>query len=279
MKKNNLSAFLFLVFIISTCSIAQNKFQGTAEYFSKTDVDMSRFKNGNFSEEQKKRMQERMTKMFQKEYILVFNATESIFKIKEKLEAPGQKGGGRFAAMMSGATDGNRYKNIQKREMLKDAELLGKKFLIKDTLPKIAWKMTRETKKIGPYTCYKAAATRTIKDVNMRPKKKDKKEPYKIIDKEINVIAWYTPQIPISNGPQEYWGLPGLILELNADKTTILCSKVTLNQGEKIEIKKPKKGKKVTEDEFAEISGKKFFEMRQNFRKRRAQNQNNRNRR
>jgi GLPGLI family protein len=26
--------------------------------------------------------------------------------------------------------------------------------------------------------------------------------------------AWYTPQIPVSNGPRNYHGLPGLIMEV-----------------------------------------------------------------
>ena len=27
------------------------------------------------------------------------------------------------------------------------------------------------------------------------------------------IEAWYTLQIPLKQGPAEYWGLPGLILE------------------------------------------------------------------
>ena len=42
------------------------------------------------------------------------------------------------------------------------------------------------------------------------------------------VTAWYTPQIPVSNGPEEFQGLPGLILELSYDSQTILCSKISL---------------------------------------------------
>ena len=52
------------------------------------------------------------------------------------------------------------------------------------------------------------------------------------VPKEIEITAWYTPQIPINQGPGEYWGLPGLILEINADRTTILCSKIIMNPSE-----------------------------------------------
>ena len=83
------------------------------------------------------------------------------------------------------------------------------------------------------------------------------------VPKEIEVTAWYTMQIPVSQGPAEYWGLPGLILEVNAGKTTILCSKIVMNPTEKNEIKKPSKGKEVTKQEYNDIIKKKMEEMRE----------------
>ena len=46
---------------------------------------------------------------------------------------------------------------------------------------------------------------------------------------EVQITAWYTPDIPINQGPENYWGLPGLILEINEPELIILCSKVVLN--------------------------------------------------
>ena len=79
--------------------------------------------------------------------------------------------------------------------------------------------------------------------------------------KEINITAWYTPEIPVSQGPDSYWGLPGLILEVNDGKTTILCSKVVMNAKEKVEIKAPSNGKVVTQKEYDETVIKKMEEM------------------
>jgi GLPGLI family protein len=42
--------------------------------------------------------------------------------------------------------------------------------------------------------------------------------------KDVTITAWYTPEIP-NQGPENYWGLPGLILEINDGKTVILCRK------------------------------------------------------
>ena len=104
---------------------------------------------------------------------------------------------------------------------------------------------------------------------NADNKEKENNEP-EFIEKEVVVEAWYTPEVPINHGPSEYWGLPGLILAVSDDVTTIICSKITLNPKDKIEIKAPKKGKKVTQAEYDEISREKMIEMRENFRNNRS---------
>ena len=154
---------------------------------------------------------------------------------------------------------------------------MGKEFLVKDTLAKLKWKMETETKKIGNYTCYKATAQQAVSKSdfrNFRRKSKDenndKKEEKSTnfmdnleLPKEVTITAWYTPEIPINQGPENYWGLPGLILEVNNGKTTILCSKVVMNNKDKKEIKAPNKGKVVTQNEYDEIVTKKMEEMKE----------------
>ena len=84
----------------------------------------------------------------------------------------------------------------------------------------------------------------------------------------LTVTAWYTPQIPVSSGPDVYWGLPGLILELNAGRTTMLCTEVAINSEEPIKIKAPAKGKKVTRDEYTDIVKVKTQELKERFKNR-----------
>lgn len=86
------------------------------------------------------------------------------------------------------------------------------------------------------------------------------------IPSEVTVTAWYTLDIPISQGPGEYWGLPGLILEVSEGRTAILCSKITINPKEKIAIEAPKKGKKISQKEYQETMAKKALEMSEQFR-------------
>ena len=262
-------------------------FQGVATYESKTTPPDFGGMGGNreITPEMEKQIKERMKTALEKTIILTFNRTESTWLEEEKLDAPGQEGGMRMMVNMMGG-GGKHWKNIKAKRFATEKEVFGKEFLIDDTLLKIEWKMTAETKKIGDYTCYKATAvTATDKSDfrNIRIKKEESPQTPKggsetaKIDatKSTNfmdrlempatkeITAWYTPDIPVSTGPANYWGLPGLILGVSDGTTTLLCSKIVMNPKEKTEIKKPTKGKKVTQAEYTDIVAKKAEEMRQ----------------
>lgn len=281
MKKPILKLALFVIVLcISTISFAQD-FQGKAYYQTKTTMDMDNFGGRDMSPERKKQIQERMKSFLEKVYILTFNKEESIYKEDEKLEAPG--GGRGFGGFGASLTGGPKYKNVKSKEIIQDQEFFGKQFLIKDELKDLEWTMGTETKQIGQYTAFKATATKTITGFDMQnfrgprgrnggEKAKDStatgdKDEAKSSDTDaprtIEVVAWYTPQIPINQGPDDYWGLPGLILEVNADRTTILCTKIVMNPEEKETIDKPKKGDVVTQEEYTKITTKKMEEMRE----------------
>ena len=284
--------FTFLIAIISFNATAQD-FQGKAYYQSKTSFDFDSFgdRANQMSEERKKQMLERMKSFLEKTYVLTFNKSESTYKEEEKLESPG-KGGGWGRMMGKSFSAGKQYKNVKEAQLLEARDFFGKQFLIKDELKKLDWKLVNETKVIGKYTCFKATAIKTVDEFDWRSMRRRKPEKEKTeenkenttetveknndpikeveIPKEIEVVAWYSPQIPINQGPGEYWGLPGLILEVNADKTTILCSKIVMNPGEKEKIEAPNKGKEVTKKEYAEIMKKKMEEMREMYRGRRG---------
>lgn len=222
-----------------------------------------------------------MKSMLEKEYVLTFNRSESIYQEEVKLDAPGQ-GGGRWRGMMGSFSGGPQYKNVKENQLLQEQEFFGKQFLITDSLVKLEWKMENETKQIGQYTVFKATALKAVDDMDFSnwrrrnneedsEKKKDStalNNPMDEIEvpKQILVTAWYTPQIPVNQGPDEYWGLPGLILEVNAGRTTMLCTKIVLNPEEKDEIKAPRKGEEVSREEYAEIVKNKMEEMREMYR-------------
>lgn len=270
--KNIVQYCIISLFSIAT-AFAQD-FQGMAVYESKTSMEDVKLDNKEITPEMKKMIEERMKQMFEKTFILRFDKVASIYQEDEKLDAPGQDAGP-FKMISSFAGGGKQYKNIKEKKFLNEKEIFGKEFLIDDSLPQIKWKMENETKKIGNYTCYKATAVIPTDEsnlMNFRPKKgMDEEKAQKTTNfmdavempKEITVTAWYTPEIPVSQGPGTYWGLPGLILEVNDGKTMILCSKVVLNPKEKAEIKPLKKGERVTREEFAKILMKKMQEMQE----------------
>ncbi len=274
---------LFTALLFSTILCAQN-ISGKAYYESKTTVDMDALGGDrNMTEDMKKMIAERMKSMLEKTYILTFNNNESIYKEEEKLEAGAGSGG--FGMMMGSFSPGPQYKNLSENKLVEEREFFGKQFLVTDTVAKLNWEIEKESKQIGQYIAFKATALKTIdaNDYSMaRPKrkaadadaegkgdakKKQLNDPMDNIEipKEVLVTAWFTPQIPVGNGPADYAGLPGLILELNVHRTTILCSKITMNPKDADAIEAPKKGDKVSREEFNKIVKDKVEEMRENF--------------
>ena len=279
--------FLFTILFFITITVFSQEFQGKAYYFSKSTMELGKF-GATMNEAQKKQIKERLKNRLEKTYILSFNKEESVFKEDEKVDA------------YSGATDtwgknftpGKQYKNVKTKELIQKQEFYGKQFLIKDDLLNINWVLGKETKQIGNYMCFKATATIPNSDLNwyyfswneLRPSKKKEKsdsllksgldETQPVLEEETipttNVTAWYSPQIPISQGPLEYWGLPGLILEVNVRNTTMLCSKIVMNPDEKLKIEVAQKGKEVTKKEYKSIITGKMVEMRNNRGRRRS---------
>ncbi|OXA92912.1 GLPGLI family protein [Flavobacterium hercynium] len=287
MKK--IAYYLFFLLVFSQMQ-AQKDFQGMAVYESKTQapkIDGIRSGNRDITPEMQKTIEERMKQMLEKTFVLNFDKSASIYKEEEKLEAPGQQGGGMrmmMNSMMGGG--GTFYKDVKSKSYTVDKEFMGKEFLVTDSLPQLKWKLEAETKLIGGYTCYKATAVKEASKTdfrNFRPKNPDDKKAAKKADetkktsaetktnfednfempKEIAITAWYTPDIPVSQGPENYWGLPGLILEINDGKTVILCSKVVLNAKDKVTIKPSTKGKVVSQKDYDETVIKKMEEFRE----------------
>ena len=97
------------------------------------------------------------------------------------------------------------YKNFKKNLYFENAMLIFTKVKIHDNLPNFKWTIIpNETKKIGSYLC-KKATIRYRDDLN---------------------IVWFTDEIPISNGPYEFGGLPGLILQIENSDQRISATKI-----------------------------------------------------
>lgn len=265
-----------LSLLLTTLMVAQN-FQGKAIYKTSRKMNVN-FANNNgpqMSEADKEKMQKRLSKQFQKTFILSFDKTSSVYKEDATLKSPNVIPTGGMNVMVREVGGGGNdvlFKNIKEDEYLNQTEIMGKRFLVKDKLQVYDWKLTNETKNIGKYTCYKATYTREEERTNMSITNGDIKEKKEKVD--VVTTVWYTPQIPVSNGPRNYQGLPGLIMEVKEGNETIMCTEIVMNPKEKIEIIKPKKGKEVTQEEYTKIMQKKMKETMEQFKSRRRNGNN-----
>ena len=276
---------IFAIVFFLSLSINAQEFSGKAVYKTSRKSNISFEGNAGVTDEMKEQLKQRMAKANQKTYILNFTKSESTYKQDVGLDAPKkpQAGGMMMISIGGRGSTGILYKNIKENRVADKTEIMGKTFLVKDELIKYEWTMTGETKNIGNYTCYKATYEKEVKKKNVSfvsvgrredINKEDNNEEEEIETEKVVVTAWYTPDIPINNGPGNYWGLPGLILEINDGTQTIVCTEIVLNPEKKIEIKEPRKGKVVSRKKFGEISLKKSKEMMERFKSRGGVNLN-----
>lgn len=201
------------------------------------------------------------------EFVLEFTSDESIFKMLPKLQKPNPQAGRITIRRTIMGEDEILYKNLKEKKLLNEKELYSKKFLIQDNLDNKDWELSKESKTIGEYVCFRAIwrSPRPIVEG-------DKDDSSQLRSEADEIIAWYTPQIPVQNGPTKYDGLPGLILEVQQGNQKFVCTKIVLNPDESIVIEKPNKGKKVSQEEFDIILEEKSQDMRENFKSRKRRN-------
>jgi GLPGLI family protein len=156
------------------------------------------------------------------------------------------------------------FHNITESKKVDQRELGGKSYIIADSIKKMSWKVAGETKMILGHICMKATTQRMQESFRMSMDNGEAKRE-KVMD-TMNIVAWFTNEIPGSFGPDTYQGqLPGTILEIdvnngrNSFKALEISPKVDVAK-----IKEPSKGKKVTAEEFAKEREKLMQEMMQN---------------
>ncbi len=243
------------------CAFAKANSQqlsGVATYQSQRSIDLKLDENKakNVSSEMQKEIEEQLRKQFQKEYILTFKGKESSYQQEESLAVPTPSANG-ISITVTG-DKGVTYRNLAENLLLKESEIMGKLFLIKDSPKKPEWVLEKEVKNIGVYTCFKATISEEYEQPSFNEETGEEEES---VTKTRTITAWYTLDIPVNHGPDEYWGLPGLILEVSDGKFSLMCTKVVLNPKKGVQIVLPEKGKEVTKDEFNKIQEEKMDEM------------------
>jgi len=123
------------------------------------------------------------------------------------------------------------YTDLTDGLTISQKKIFGDAFLVKDSIRRIKWKITDETRDIAGYHCRRANGL--------------------MLD-SIYIVAFYTTQIPVPGGPESFNGLPGMILgvALPHENLTWFATKVTDTSLPDNAIVPPKKGKKTDNKGF-----------------------------
>ena len=135
------------------------------------------------------------------------------------------------------------YINFQEESKTTLQEFMTREFLVESKLENKGWKLDPTRKKIGEYVCMKAT-------MNLEGD---------------TVTAWFAPEIPVSAGPAEYYGLPGIVLAVERfGETILLATSVDLTPPPAELLVKPDAGKKTSPEEFDRIVEEKVAEFKKN---------------
>lgn len=152
------------------------------------------------------------------------------------------EGGPRMIIRMD-QSDDKVYCDLKSKQRLEQRDFMSRTFLVESDLNSMQWKLTGNQKMILNYPCQEAVLQDTSK----------------------KVVAWFTPAIPVSTGPNGYANLPGIILSVDVDngKRTIVATKSDLKEFDQSILKKPTEGKKMTKEAFNKMMDEKRKEMKQ----------------
>ncbi len=236
MKNFFLTLFIFSIFHVK----GQELTGGIITYVSSTGVASSYLKSKYKNDPEKLKQFEKNPLYNDSEDVnfkLKFNKQRSFYKIVEKMSI-GEEKKLNFAKIVGGGSNKfyTRTDVLTLNNETLNCELLGECFLVKSEIPK--WELKQETKYIQGFLCYKAEL-RNEKTGN------------------VTTQAWYAPKLPYQYGITDYYGLPGIILEIRKNTYIITATKVVLNPIEALIVEEPPKNvKKITKKEFLKLSRK-----------------------
>lgn len=185
-------------------------------------------------------------------YELLVDQEESQYNFIEKIDNTQKEPGQGMSATMQVRSTGTLYKNTKNGTWTEDVLFENKTYLIKDSLKNLDWTITKEKRNIAGFDVLKATTTMDDK--------------YKT-----EVTAWYAPKLNFKNGPDEFWGLPGLILEIETEikhenggreGKKIVAQKVAVVPSK---IKAPSKGEVISKKDFGDMQEAHYKQMMEMF--------------
>jgi len=198
-------------------SFAQQQFivKGKIEFERTTNIH-KQLDNNSWSEMMKKSLPQYKTEYFD----LYFSEDKTLYKPGK--EVAQQK----VPEWMSWpASDNVVFNDMHAGKFTSQKAVFENTFLVQDSLRKMDWKITPDTRTIAGFECRKATA---------------------IIMDTVFVVAFYTDQIVTPGGPESFTGLPGMILGLAIPRMNItwFATKLEMIEVKDVDAMAPKKGKK-----------------------------------
>ena len=200
---------------------------------------------------------------------LSFANNQTLWKQLEQEEedqdmASDNNGGGLQIRVIGPGGSDIMFSNLELEKKVEQKELGTKKYIVEDSIRKLNWKLSEETKTILGHVCRKATSERIGKRMmmNMDNGKVEQKE----IADTAAIVAWFTTDIPVSTGPSEFQAqLPGIILEMDVNNgKTVYKALEIVSKADIASIKEPKGPKRLTPAEFEKERNKLFEEMGRN---------------
>jgi len=240
---------------------------------SLTTVATAQMKEGKISYERKINMHRNLPDPQMKSMVpefrtdkfeLIFNENVSLFRSVVDEEAPDPfanagGGGGGGMRMNFRMPTANTYTDMAKQMQYEERAFFEKEFLIIDSLKQYKWKLSEETKTIAKQLCKKATTMITSPQMRMRVSiggnNTDTTANTPRAPKETELVVWYAENIPVSFGPDNYSGLPGVIMEIDQDNGATVTTAVEVSAKAKYpkkELVAPTKGDKMNRAQFQE---------------------------
>lgn len=202
----------------------------------------------------------------QDQYELLFTNAAMLWQVipaAEGAETEVSAGGNNFRFRAGGGDDAV-FVTLADGKRTGQRSIMDREFLVQDSVTRLPWKISSETKEILGHKAVKATAQRIAPVMRMAMENGEMKRQQ--VQDTSQIVAWFTPAIPVAVGPAEFAGqLPGAILELSVNGGRTLYQ--AMEQSNKVNvaaIKEPKGGKKLTAAEFNIERDKLLEEMRRN---------------
>jgi len=159
---------------------------------------------------------------YKQEMKVTFNPSRSIYTY---LNDQGRSDDGRYTWKLPTYVATRDFEKGKQQDWL---VMLGRNYMVDDSLQAPRWKVMNKIKDIKGYVCMMAVTEDTVRNQK--------------------ITAWFADGIPASVGPGDYFGLPGAILELevNDGDIVVTAKEIQLRPLAPAEIQIPKQKKAKT---------------------------------